>query len=122
MPRRPPFLSSTALVATVVPWATWVMAVGSTPTDSTRRLTAAMAASPGSAGVLAILNTIAGCPSRMQTTSVKVPPMSIPIRHGAQESLMALLDLDARGEGSVRRMMHRWRSVRSRRERKDRGS
>ena len=89
MPRRPPFFSRTALVATVVPWATWVMAAGSTPTDSTTRLSAAMAASPGSAGVLAILNTIAGCPSRTQTTSVKVPPMSIPIRHGAQESLMA---------------------------------
>ena len=79
IPSRPPFRSSTALVATVVPCASWVRDPGATP-SAARRSTAASAASPGFAGVLGTLNTMGARPSRTHTTSVNVPPTSTPIR------------------------------------------
>ena len=87
IPSRPPFRSSTALVATVVPCASCVRAPGSTP-SAARRSTAASAASPGFAGVLGTLNTRGGRPSRTHTTSVNVPPTSTPIRDPARDSVM----------------------------------
>ena len=50
------------------------------PSSAASRRTAAMAASPGSAGVLGTLNTMGGRPSRAHTTSVNVPPTSTPTR------------------------------------------
>ena len=92
IPSRPPLRSSTALVATVVPCASWATAPGSTPCSAARRRTAAMAASPGSAGVLGTLNTTGGRPSRTHTTSVNVPPTSTPTRYRAPESGMTVGD------------------------------
>src|SRR3712207_149007 len=80
-PIRSSLPSSSWLVATVVPWLTAVIATPSSPSRSSTLWTPVRKPSAGSAGVDGVLVVVVRpVASSTATTSVKVPPVSIPMR------------------------------------------
>src|SRR3954447_25181636 len=80
-PIRSSFPSSSWLVATVVPWLTAVTALPSTPSRPSTLRTPVRKPSAGSAGVDGVLVVVVRpVASSTATTSVKVPPVSMPMR------------------------------------------
>ena len=75
---RAPLPSSRALVTTVVAWATQVTSVAATPRSRVAAPSASTTPRQKSRGVVGTLTT--KIPPRVSSTSVKVPPMSTPIR------------------------------------------
>ncbi len=74
---RAPRPSSSALVATVIPWENSATALASAPARSSTARTAARTPSDWSSGVVGALAVIRR-PSTASTASVKVPPTSTP--------------------------------------------
>jgi hypothetical protein len=78
---RAPFPSSSALVTTVVAWASHATAPGATPSSPVTVSSAPMTPRQKSRGVVGTLTTRGAPPaSSTRTTSVNVPPMSTPMR------------------------------------------
>src|SRR5262245_10216304 len=84
MPTTAPFFSSSALVATVVPWTTSAVsrssASRSRPSSEASRRSPSITPSDGSDGVEAAFARATRPESSTATTSVNVPPTSIPMR------------------------------------------
>ena len=82
-PTRAPFRSISALVASVVPWIRARTPAGPAPASWSSVTTPSSTACDGSLGVVRSLPTrTAPVVSSTQTRSVKVPPMSTPMRDG----------------------------------------
>src|ERR671938_616792 len=80
-PIRSSLPSSSWLVATVVPWLTAVIAPPSSPSRPSTLRTPVRKPSAGSAGVDGVLVVVVRpVASSTATTSVKVPPVSMPMR------------------------------------------
>src|SRR3712207_9230480 len=80
-PMRSSVPSSSWLVATVVPWLTAVIALPSSSSRSSTLRTPVRKPSAGSAGVDGVLVVVVRpVASSTATTSVKVPPVSMPMR------------------------------------------
>src|SRR5438552_6240992 len=94
MPAFAPLRSSSALVATVVPWTMKSVAAsserGSVPSSAARRSRPSMTPMDGSSGVEVDLAIVTRPSWSTATRSVKVPPTSIPMRYiSAAPSLRA---------------------------------
>ena len=76
---RAPLRSISALVASVVPWITSATSAGATPQVSIAWARAWRTPSSGASGVVSTFAVIRSGP-RSSTISVKVPPISTPIR------------------------------------------
>src|SRR5262245_61218095 len=86
-PTRAPLDSSTALVATVVPWTTLRSALGSMPASPQMRRTPASTPSDGSLGVDGVLTRHWRWSSSTRNRSVNVPPTSTPSRYATSAPL-----------------------------------
>src|SRR5262249_42114811 len=89
--------SSTALVATVVPWMKRATAAGSAPANVRTRLTASATPTSRSLGVVGTLVAVRRPSAPSATMSVKVPPMSTPI------CMIPPCSATQRGERAIRR-------------------
>ena len=76
---RAPLRSMIALVASVVPWITTPTSPGASPASASTRATASITPRSGAAWVVSTLVVYCAVPIS-SATSVKVPPMSTPIR------------------------------------------
>jgi hypothetical protein len=92
-PTRAPFDSSTAFVATVVPWRMFLISETSIPASSQIRRTPLRTPSDGSAGVDGVLTRYrpppSPLPSPTRKRSVNVPPTSTPSLYAIRSSLSA---------------------------------
>ena len=101
-PIRAPLRSISALVASVVPWISARTAVVAAPASCSRVTTPSSTACDGSFGVVRSLPTrTAPVVSSTQTRSVKVPPMSTPIREGWELVVMSLTSCGGSLRGKV---------------------
>ena len=92
-PTRAPFDSSTAFVATVVPWRMLRTSATPMPASSQMRRTPVSTPCDGSAGVDGVLTRNCAPPSESSTRkrSVNVPPTSTPSLYAIPLSLLAQL-------------------------------
>ena len=90
-PTRAPFDSSTAFVATVVPWRMFLMSPTSIPASAQMRWTPVSTPSEGSAGVDGVFTRNrpppSPFPSSTRKRSVNVPPTSTPSLYAIRSSL-----------------------------------
>src|SRR3712207_575565 len=102
-PIRSSLPSSSWLVATVVPWLTAVIAPPSSPSRPSTLRTPVRKPSAGSAGVDGVLVVVVQpVASSTATTSVKVPPVSMPMRTRRGSMRKYLRAEVLRGEASDR--------------------
>ena len=110
---RAPVRSISALVASVVPWMTSATSSGAAPQLSIACASPSRTPASGASGVVSTFALIRSGP-RSSTISVKVPPISTPIRTAAPASSITLSGLNLRaefgGKGAPRRGRIGWQA------------
>ena len=97
---RAPLRSISALVASVVPWITSATSSGATALASIAWARAWRTPSSGASGVVSTFAVIRSGP-RSSTISVKVPPISTPIRTAAPAPAIAVSRRDSRADQTL---------------------